>query len=79
MPELDSIRGLAVLMVLAMHDAHFAAAREIIDELPRIPLRTLDALHLAVARANTVEALATADGIMARAAKAMRFDTFVFH
>ena len=65
--------------VLAMEDAHFSGALEIMETLHRIPLRTLDALHLAVARAHNIEAVATADGLMARAAKALRFETFVFH
>ncbi|MEO7762346.1 MAG: type II toxin-antitoxin system VapC family toxin [Casimicrobiaceae bacterium] len=68
-----------LLMVLAMQDSHFSSAREIIDLLPRIPLRTLDALHLAVARAGSIEAIATADRVMASAARALSFKTHVFH
>jgi predicted nucleic acid-binding protein len=68
-----------LLDVLAMHDAHFVGALEIMQNLPRIPLRTLDALHLAVARANSILAVATADRLMVRAARALRFETHVFH
>ena len=68
-----------VLAVLAMHDTNFVGALEIMQELPRVPLRTLDALHLAVARANSIEAIATADRIMAAGARALRFQTHVFH
>jgi predicted nucleic acid-binding protein len=68
-----------VLDVLAMHDSHFVGALEIMQNLPRIPLRTLDALHLAVARANSIEAIATADSVMVKAARALRFETHVFH
>ena len=68
-----------LLGVIAMEDAHFSAALEIIESLPRIPLRTLDALHLAVVRSQDIKAIATADGIMASAAKALRLETFVFH
>jgi predicted nucleic acid-binding protein len=68
-----------LLMVLALQDSHFAAAREIIDNLPRIALRTLDAVHLAVVRANAIASIATADPIMASAARALRLETHVFH
>jgi predicted nucleic acid-binding protein len=65
--------------VLAMQDAHFSAALEIMESLRRIPLRTLDALHLAVAQSNGITAIATADRIMGAAARALRFETHVFH
>jgi predicted nucleic acid-binding protein len=68
-----------LLDVLAMHDAHFVGALEIMQNLPRIPLRTLDALHLAVARANSILAVATADRLMVKAARALRIETHVFH
>jgi predicted nucleic acid-binding protein len=68
-----------VFDVFAMQDAHFIAAREIMHNLRRLPLRTLDALHLAVARAHQVEAIATADQVMSVAARALQFRTFLFH
>jgi predicted nucleic acid-binding protein len=68
-----------LLDVLTMQDAHFVGALQILDDLRQIPLRTLDALHLAVARANKVKAIATADRIMASAAKALKFETHAFH
>jgi hypothetical protein len=40
---------------------------------PKYPLRTLDALHLAVARHEQVDAIATADSVMAETAQAMGF------
>ena len=49
------------------------AALELIGELVRIPLRTLDALLLAVARGLDVEEIATADGVVASAARALGF------
>ena len=67
------------LTVLAMQDAHFTSARAIMDGLPRAGLRTLDALHLAVAQANGVREIATADQVMATAARALRFETHLFH
>ena len=68
-----------LLDVLTMRDAHFVDALRILEELRQIPLRTLDALHLAVARANKVDAIATADRIMISAAKALKFETHAFH
>ena len=68
-----------LLDVLTMHDAHFVGALQILEDLRQIPLRTLDALHLAVARANRVKAIATADRIMISAAKALKFETHAFH
>lgn len=68
-----------LLAVLTMDDSHFVAASQILSDLRRIPLRTLDALHLAVARANGVMAIATADQIMLSAAKALKFETHAFH
>lgn len=68
-----------LLAVLTMDDSHFVAASQILSDLRRIPLRTLDALHLAVARANGVTAIATADQVMLSAAKALKFETHAFH
>ena len=68
-----------LLDVLTMQDAHFDGALQILGDLPQVPLRTLDALHLAVARANKVTAIATADSIMSSVAKALKFETHIFH
>ena len=43
----------------------------LLSVLSDIPLRTLDALHLAIAKDLTADILATADYIMASGAKAM--------
>lgn len=67
------------LVVLAMSDAHFVAAADLLERLRHLPLRTLDALHLAVAGSNRVTMIATADRIMVDAARALEFDTKVFH
>ena len=67
------------LVVLPMNDLHFAAASDILERLPQVPLRTLDALHLAVAESNQAQLIATADSVMAKAAKALKFDTQFFH
>jgi predicted nucleic acid-binding protein len=68
-----------LLDVLTMHDAHFVEALHILESLRTIPLRTLDAMHLAVARANKIKSIATADTTMVAAAKALKFETHVFH
>lgn len=68
-----------LLEVLTMQDAHFVGALRIIEELRPVPLRTLDALHLAVAQANKIKSIATADQIMVRAAKALKFEIHEFH
>jgi len=48
-----------------------AGAVNLLSVLSDIPLRTLDALHLAIAKDLTADILATADNIMASGAKAM--------
>jgi len=62
-----------------LKDEHAAMATHLVDQLPQLPLRTLDALHLAIARALACKHIATADRVMAEAAealhmKAVRFD-----
>jgi hypothetical protein len=59
------------LRVVAASTLWFADALALIENLPRIPLRTLDALHLAAARAGGCDAIATADRVMADAARAL--------
>ena len=56
----------------------FAEARDLIDVLPALPLRTLDALHLAAARVLGAREFATADRTQAEAARALGFDVFTF-
>ena len=48
-----------------------AGAVNLLSVLSDIPLRTLDTLHLAIAKDLTADILATADNIMASGAKAM--------
>jgi hypothetical protein len=56
----------------------YAGARDLIDVLPALPLRALDALHLACARACGVARFATADRIQAEAARALGFTVHDF-
>lgn len=62
-----------------LEDASAASAVNIIASIPTLPLRALDALHLAIVREIRAEALATADRMMIEAAEALgltaiRFD-----
>ncbi len=62
--------GAGSLVVHPLTDEHVIVALEQLQRLSRYPLRTLDALHLAVARSSRCRTLATADKSMAVAAKA---------
>lgn len=53
-------------------------AASLISILPDVPLRTLDALHLAMAREIDASTLATADRVMADAGKGMEIDVIWF-
>lgn len=63
--------GGGFLEVHPVADEHLVTALGLITRLRQHPLRTLDALHLAMARGIRCQELATADRIMADAAKAM--------
>jgi len=69
---LDDIAG-GFLSPCPTDDARFDEAVSLIARYQEHPLRTLDALHLAVARHEQVDAIATADGVMADTAEAMGF------
>jgi hypothetical protein len=66
------------LRLYEISDERFAEAANLIARYPEYPLRTLDALHLAVARHWGIEAMATADGAMADAAAGMGFKVTAF-
>jgi uncharacterized protein len=59
------------LQVEPLADGHLASALLLLDRLSDHSLRTLDALHLAIVEAAGFEVVATADRIMADAAKAL--------
>jgi len=63
--------GAGHLHVEALADEHVLRARDMLEELRHVPLRTLDALHLAIAQSIGAGVLATADLRMARAAEAL--------
>jgi uncharacterized protein len=59
-------------------DADVMAAGRLFDLLPHLPLRALDALHLAVASSVGATVVATADRVMAAAAQALKLDVVRF-
>jgi uncharacterized protein len=64
--------------VQPLADRHAVVANELIDRLAGHSLRTLDALHLAIAHGVGASILATADRGMARAAEALGIATVTF-
>ncbi|MDP1696417.1 MAG: type II toxin-antitoxin system VapC family toxin [Xanthomonadaceae bacterium] len=57
----------------------FNEARQLIDLIPELPLRALDALHLAHARHYGATSFATADKNQAEAARALGIPVFTFY
>jgi len=57
----------------------YAGARDLIDTLPDLSLRALDALHLAAAQAIGASDFATADKTQADAAQALGFTVHRFY
>jgi len=66
------------LNLLPIHDDYLAHATELIDNV-KFPLRTLDALHLAVAHASECKQFATADKTQAKAARTLGLHTHTFY
>jgi predicted nucleic acid-binding protein len=67
-----------LMAVCALEDSHARAAIDLLAELRVHSLRTLDALHLAIARDLKVQTLATSDGRMADAAGALGLGVELF-
>ena len=59
-------------------DTHFAEALHLIDKLTKVPLRSLDALHLSIARSLGVHEIATADAVLRQAARALKMNVAYF-
>lgn len=74
--EEDTARG--HLYLHPLNDDVLKAALGLIGRLPGVPLRTLDAMHLSVARELEVPALATADQVMGNAGEALGLDVIRF-
>ena len=68
-----------VLGVLPITESTFALADDLLAGMTDIPLRTLDVMHLAVARENNCSAFATADRTLADAARALGLTTHSFY
>jgi len=73
----DDVRG-GVLEVRPLDDAVALEAERILARARRVPLRTLDALHLATARISGAERFVTADRVQARAARSLRLRVKTF-
>ncbi len=71
--------GAGFLQVYPVADEHLIAALNLITRLGRYALRTLDALHLAIAQGIRCQRLATADKRMADAGKAAGLDVARFY
>jgi len=67
-----------ILICHALSTGINAGAVNLISALPDIPLRTLDALHLTIAKEIQAEIFVTADRIMAAGAKAIGFSVVTF-
>jgi len=74
--ERDLMNG--TLEQLAWPAGAFLFASDLIDRLAPLPLRALDALHLAVARSHGCNGLASADRQQLRAARALGMATHSF-
>ncbi|WP_020562114.1 type II toxin-antitoxin system VapC family toxin [Methylosarcina fibrata] len=61
------------LAALKVEDKHLESAAHLIAMLPDHALRTLDALHLAIAQHHGLDRIATADALFAKAAEASGF------
>jgi hypothetical protein len=70
--------ALGHLVLLPHTVVSFLTAESLLGAHPDIPLRSLDALHLGVARSAGIEVLATADRVMALAALALGMECRVF-
>jgi predicted nucleic acid-binding protein len=74
--RIDIQNGL--LTVVPSTDADFIEAFRLMDELTTLPLRTLDALHLATASGLGSSVIATADDVMRRAAQHLQLEVAYF-
>lgn len=61
-----------------VNDESFTGAITLLTLFPAHPLRTLDSLHLSIARRLGLRRLVTADRIMIKAAQAMGFEVVTF-
>lgn len=62
------------LLHIPVTDQHITTAKLMIDSLPTVALRTLDALHLSITHDISAATLATADQVMAQAARLLEIN-----
>lgn len=67
-----------LLAVAPASDTDFIEASRLMDVLSELPLRTLDALHLATATVLGSGVIATADDVMRRAAQQLQLEVVYF-
>jgi hypothetical protein len=68
----------AHLIHYPVENRHILNASFMIESLPSVPLRTLDALHLTIAADIPVSILATADKVMGKSARLLNFEVVFF-
>ena len=68
----------AHLIQYPVENRHIINASLMIESLPSVPLRTLDALHLTIAHDIPVKIIATADKIMGQSAQLLDFEVVLF-
>ncbi len=72
----EILRGFLKVCPLAHH--HTQDALEIMEQLPEVGLRSLDALHLAIARDHGSTTIATADALLSNAAQQLGMEIEIF-
>jgi predicted nucleic acid-binding protein len=76
--EFEKLIRFELLQACPLDDSHGHAAIDLLLRLPEHPLRTLDALHLAIARSLQADTIATADRVLGEAARSLRFKVEMF-
>lgn len=66
------------LVIHALNDSHATHALDVLSKIPKVPLRTLDALHLSVAQEIGATKFATSDKNQGEAACLIGFELFYF-
>ena len=68
----------AHLILYPVENRHILNASLMIESLPSVPLRTLDALHLTIANDIPVNIIATADKVMGESAQLLDLEVVLF-
>ena len=76
--EFENLIRFELLLAYPLDDSHARTAIDLLATLPEHPLRTLDALHLAIARSLQADTIATADRVLGEAARSLHFAVEVF-